>query len=65
MLELLYDTGGSVQNVAAELHLHRSSIYNRLAKIRSLIGADPMAGQVRLELHLAMKAHRWSRRPRI
>jgi len=65
MLELLYDTGGSVQDVAAELHLHRSSIYNRLAKIRSLIGADPLAGQVRLELHLAMKAHRWSRRPRI
>jgi len=65
MLELLYDTGGSVQEVAAELHLHRSSIYNRLAKIRSLIGADPLAGQVRLELHLAMKAHRWSGRPRI
>ncbi|TFD77617.1 PucR family transcriptional regulator [Cryobacterium sp. Sr8] len=65
MLELLYDTGGSVQDVATELHLHRSSIYNRLAKIRSLIGADPLAGQVRLELHLAMKAHRWSRRPRI
>jgi len=54
-----------VQEVAAELHLHRSSIYNRLAKIRSLIGADPLAGQVRLELHLAMKAHRWSGRPRI
>ncbi|TFB48157.1 PucR family transcriptional regulator [Cryobacterium tagatosivorans] len=65
MLELLYDTGGSVQEVASELHLHRSSIYNRLARIRSLIGADPLAGQVRLELHLAMKAHRWSRRPRI
>ena len=65
MLELLYDTGGSVQDVAADLHLHRSSIYNRLAKIRSLIGADPLAGQVRLELHLAMKAYRWSRRPRI
>lgn len=65
MLELLYDSGGSVQDVAAELHLHRSSIYNRLAKIRSLIGADPLNGQVRLELHLAMKADRWSRRPRI
>jgi hypothetical protein len=65
MLERLYDSGGSVQDVAAELHLHRSSIYNRLAKIRSLIGADPLNGQVRLELHLAMKADRWSRRPRI
>ncbi|TFC07978.1 PucR family transcriptional regulator [Cryobacterium mannosilyticum] len=65
MLELLYDTDGSVQDVAAGLHLHRSSIYNRLARIRSLIGADPLGGQVRLELHLAMKADRWSRRPRI
>jgi hypothetical protein len=65
MLELLYDTSGSVQDVAAELHLHRSSIYNRLAKIRTLIGVDPLGGQVRLELHLAMKAYRWSRRPRI
>ncbi|TFC18943.1 PucR family transcriptional regulator [Cryobacterium algoritolerans] len=65
MLELLYDTDGAVQDVAAALHLHRSSIYNRLAKIRSLIGADPLGGQVRLELHLAMKADRWSRRPRI
>ena len=65
MLELLYDTDGSVQDVAAALHLHRSSIYNRLAKIRTLIGADPLGGQVRLELHLAMKADRWSRRPRI
>ena len=65
MLELLYDTDGSVQDVASALHLHRSSIYNRLAKIRSLIGADPLGGQVRLELHLAMKADRWSRRPRI
>ncbi|MBG6057772.1 sugar diacid utilization regulator [Cryobacterium sp. MP_M5] len=65
MLELLYDTDGSVQDVATALHLHRSSIYNRLARIRSLIGADPLGGQVRLELHLAMKADRWSRRPRI
>ncbi|TFC40960.1 PucR family transcriptional regulator [Cryobacterium sp. TMT1-21] len=65
MLELLYDTDGSVQDVAATLHLHRSSIYNRLAKIRTLIGVDPLGGQVRLELHLAMKAARWSRRPRI
>lgn len=65
MLERLYDTDGSVQDVAAALHLHRSSIYNRLARIRSLIGADPLGGQVRLELHLAMKADRWSRRPRI
>lgn len=65
VLELLYDKNGSVQDVAAQLHLHRSSVYNRLARIRSIIGADPLSGQVRLELHLALKARRWSGRPRI
>lgn len=65
VLELLFDKNGSVQEVADQLHLHRSSVYNRLARVRSIIGADPLAGQVRLELHLALKARRWSRRPRI
>ena len=65
VLELLYDKNGSVQDVASQLHLHRSSVYNRLARIRSIIGADPLSGHVRLELHLALKARKWSRRPRI
>lgn len=64
VLELLYDKNGSVQDVAAQLHLHRSSVYNRLARIRSIIGADPLSGTVRLELHLALKASRWRSRPR-
>lgn len=64
VLELLYDKNGSVQDVAAYLHLHRSSVYNRLTRIRSIIGADPLAGMVRLELHLALKARRWRSRPR-
>jgi hypothetical protein len=65
VLELLYDTDGSVTDVAAQLHLHRSSVYNRLARVRSIIGADPLKGRVRLELHLAMKAARWAGRPRL
>ncbi|TFD50225.1 PucR family transcriptional regulator [Cryobacterium frigoriphilum] len=65
VLELLYDTGGSVADVATALHLHRTSVYNRVARIRSLLGADPLAGPVRLELHLAMKAQRWAGRPRL
>lgn len=64
VLELLYDKNGSVQDVAVQLHLHRSSVYNRLARIRAIIGADPLAGTVRLELHLALKSRRWRRRPR-
>jgi hypothetical protein len=64
VLELLYDKNGSVQDVAAHLHLHRSTVYNRLARVRSVIGADPLAGMVRLDLHLALKARRWRSRPR-
>lgn len=65
VLELLYDNDGSVQDVAAKLHLHRSSIYNRLGRIRQLIGADPLSGAIRVELHAALKARRWAGRPRI
>jgi hypothetical protein len=65
VLELLYDNDGSVQDVAAKLHLHRSSIYNRLGRIRQLLGVDPLKGMVRLELHAALKARRWAGRPRI
>ena len=64
VLELLYDTGSVVQ-VADALHLHRTSVYNRLGRIRSLIGVDPLDGAVRLELHLAMKAQRWAGRLRL
>ena len=65
VLELLYDNDGSVQDVAAKLHLHRSSIYNRLGRIRQLLGVDPLKGMPRLELHAALKMRRWAARPRI
>ncbi len=65
VLELFYDNDGSVQEVADKLHLHRSSIYNRLGRIRQLLGVDPLKGMVRLELHAALKARRWAARPRI
>jgi hypothetical protein len=65
VLEMLYDKDGSVAEVAEHLHLHRTSIYNRLGRIRSLLGVDPLGGQARLELHLALKAERWAGRPRL
>src|SRR6478609_1520651 len=65
VLELFYDNDGSVQEVAGKLHLHRSSIYNRLGRIRQVLGVDPLKGMVRLELHAALKARRWADRPRI
>ena len=63
VLELIYDNDGSVQDVANKLHLHRSSVYNRLGRIRQLLGVDPLKGMVRLELHAALKARRWAGRP--
>lgn len=65
VLEMLYDNDGAVAQVADKLHLHRSSVYNRLTRVRGIIGADPLAGRVRLELHLALKAARWAGRPRL
>ncbi|GAC1488809.1 MAG: hypothetical protein NVS2B15_05890 [Pseudarthrobacter sp.] len=65
VLELIYDNDGSVQDVATKLHLHRSSVYNRLGRIRQLLGVDPLKGMPRLELHAALKMRRWAERPRI
>jgi PucR family transcriptional regulator, proline-responsive transcriptional activator len=65
VLELFYDNDSSVQEVAAKLHLHRSSVYNRLGRIRQVLGVDPLKCMVRLELHAALKARRWAERPRI
>lgn len=65
VLELIYDNDGSVQDVATKLHLHRSSVYNRLGRIRQLLGVDPLKGMPRLELHAALKMRRWAMRPRI
>ncbi len=65
VLELLYDNDGAVAGIAKQLHLHRSTVYNRISRVRGIIGADPLAGRVRLELHLALKAARWAGRPRI
>jgi DNA-binding PucR family transcriptional regulator len=65
MLELLYENDGSVQDVADRLHLHRSSIYGRLRRLQSMLPGDPLTGQIRLELHLAIKARRWAQRPEL
>lgn len=65
VLEMLYDSDGAVQTVADRLHVHRSTVYHRLARVRKLIRAEPLSGRVRQELHLALKARRWAARPRI
>ncbi|WP_077488907.1 PucR family transcriptional regulator [Sinomonas mesophila] len=65
VLEMLYDSDGAVQTVADRLHVHRSTVYHRLARVRKVIRAEPLSGRVRQELHLALKARRWAGRPRI
>lgn len=63
-LEVYYDSP-SVNQVARRLHLHRTSLYYRLGRIKDAIGTDPLDGPARLELHMAIKTARWARRPRI
>ncbi|MET8979479.1 helix-turn-helix domain-containing protein [Streptomyces sp. NPDC004539] len=63
-LEVYYDST-SVNQVAQRLHLHRTSLYYRLGRIKDAIGTDPLDGPTRLELHMALKTARWSRRPRL
>ena len=65
VLEMLYDSDGAVQTVADRLHVHRSTVYHRLARVRKVIGAEPLSGRVRQELHLVLKARRWAARPRL
>jgi hypothetical protein len=63
MLERIYDYDGPRNDLAAELHIHRTSLYHRLRRIAAIVGQDPLASSVRLELHLALKARRWAGRP--
>ncbi|WP_427383506.1 PucR family transcriptional regulator [Janibacter sp. G56] len=52
---LLYlDAAGSMARTAAELGLHRQSVYHRLQRIESITGLDLDSGRDRLELHLGL-----------
>jgi len=57
-LECYLATGGHVQSAAAELSLHRSSLYHRLSRIEKILGADLQDGVHRLNLHAALLLHR-------
>ncbi|MDX3101924.1 PucR family transcriptional regulator [Nonomuraea angiospora] len=62
-LETYLDAGCDVQRTAASLHLHRTTVYYRLDRIATTLGADLRDGLVRSHLHLALKARRLSGRP--
>ncbi|MFI7612867.1 PucR family transcriptional regulator [Nonomuraea terrae] len=57
-LEIYLDRGGHVQRTAAELGIHRQTLYYRLGKAERLTHRDLGDGDDRLALHLGLKAAR-------
>ncbi|MGK5173592.1 helix-turn-helix domain-containing protein [Geodermatophilus sp. CPCC 205761] len=51
---LLVDVGGDVTTAAHELHVHRTTIYYRLERIKELTGVDMQDGLARTHLQLAL-----------
>lgn len=56
------DAGGRAQDTAERLHVHRSSLYHRLARIEAIVGADLQNGVDRLGLHMALMLNEMSAR---
>jgi len=48
------DAAGHVQQAAAHLQVHRTSLYNRIARVERILGIDLGRGLDRLALHLAL-----------
>jgi DNA-binding PucR family transcriptional regulator len=48
------DCAGNVARAAAELGVHRQTLYYRLQRIGEVTGMDLADGQDRLRLHLAL-----------
>jgi PucR C-terminal helix-turn-helix domain len=49
------DCGANAQQTAALLHIHRTTLYWRLARVADLLAVDLSRGEDRLKLHLALK----------
>jgi hypothetical protein len=49
------DSGANAQQTAALLHIHRTTLYWRLARVADLLSVDLSRGEDRLKLHLALK----------
>jgi hypothetical protein len=46
--------GAQAQQAAAQLHIHRTTLYWRLARVAELVPVDLRKGEERLKLHLAL-----------
>lgn len=58
--ESYLDLAGDAQRTSARLHIHRATLYQRLARIEELSGLDMRSGSDRLTLHLGIKLARLS-----
>jgi hypothetical protein len=57
-LEVFLDLGGDARAASEQLHLHRTSVYQRLRRIEALTGMSLHDGQARLTLHASIKLAR-------
>jgi hypothetical protein len=60
-LETYLDHAGDVKSTAAELWLHRTSLYYRLRRIEEVAGVDLNRGEDRLLCHVALRVSRLQR----
>jgi hypothetical protein len=56
--EVYLDCAGQAARTAAELGIHRQTLYYRLSRVEKLTGLDLDEGEDRLLLHMALKTHR-------
>lgn len=61
-LSVYLDYAGLVSAAAAELFVHRSTLYHRLHRIEEITGTDTQSGADRLELHVGLRLLRLSGR---
>jgi hypothetical protein len=62
-LEAVLDAGGDVAAAARALHVHRATLYRRLARVEELTGLRMAAGDDRLRAHLALRMWRLAGSP--
>ncbi|MGB8945578.1 MAG: helix-turn-helix domain-containing protein, partial [Streptomyces sp.] len=56
--EVYLDCAGQAGRTAAELGIHRQTLYYRLSRVEQLTGLDLDEGEDRLLLHMILKASR-------
>lgn len=56
--EIYLDCAGQAGRTAAELGIHRQTLYYRLSRVEQLTGLDLDDGEDRLLLHMALKGAR-------